>query len=502
MHSVPGTVGVGVDLGSSATTVSTRRSDDRPETRHYDHHDDSPDGGLAEAIRAVRQGNAASVALTVPAAWKSTRRLAHAEAAANAGFDVDVLVSEPEAAARYLAEAEGAPPMPGGPLVVCGLGAASCNVGVVRREGDRYRVEAAKSDDDLGGRAFDRLLLEHLAVRHRPVDPEFWRRAADPAETALQVELLAEIRRARERLTDHPAVTVRLPGTEREVRLSREEAEQCLTPAVLQTMAMVEDAMLDAGICAGERAGLVLVGGASRTPLVATIIRHHLGIEPVLPDLPELVVAEGAALAALARVEAPADEEESPPERLRTSPGVLVTALVVGIAVAAIVGAALMNRGPDDSIGAESVTDDIGLGSLPIAPEDSEPAASEEPVADSSPSPDPETQASADEATDPAEPTPEVSATATATPMDEATSRSADEPATAEVPNVTGFSVADAQQMLAEAGFTNVSVQSQRRTDPGYDHCEATSQSPGGGTRAAHGDPITVTYVYVGSDDC
>lgn len=500
MHSVPGAVGVGVDLGSSATTVSTRRCDDRPETRHYVHHDDSPDGGLAEAIRAVRQG-AASVALTVPAAWKSTRRLAHAEAAANAGFDVDVLVSEPEAAARYLAEAEGAPPMPGGPLVVCGIGAASCNVGVVRREGDRYRVEAAKSDDDLGGRAFDRLLLEHLAVRHRAVDPEFWRRAADPAETVLRTALLAEVRRARERLTEHPAVTVRLPGTDREVRLSREEAEQCLTPAVLQTMAMVEDAMLDAGIGAGERAGLVLVGGASRTPLVATVIRHHLGIEPVVPDLPELVVAEGAALAALARVEAPADEEDPVPERLRTSPGVLVTALVVGIAVAAIVGAALMNRGPGDSIGAESVTDDVGLGSLPIAPEESEPAATEEPAAD--PSPAPETQATAGEATDASpEPTPEVPAAETATPMGEATSGSAAEASTAEVPNVTGSSVADAQRMLAEAGFTNVSVQGERRTDPGYDHCEATAQSPGGGTRAAHGDPITVTYVYVGNDDC
>jgi Ethanolamine utilization protein EutJ (predicted chaperonin) len=501
MHSVPGAVGVGVDLGSSATTVSTRRCDDQPETRHYDHHDDSPDGGLAEAIRAVRQGGA-SVALTVPAAWKSTRRLAHAEAAANAGFEVDVLVSEPEAAARYLAEAEGAPPMPGGPLVVCGIGAASCNVGVVRREGDRYHVEAAKSDDDLGGRAFDRLILEHLAVRHRAVDPEFWRRAADPAETVLQTAILAEVRRARERLTDHPAVTVRLPGTDREVRLSREEAEQCLTPAVLQTMALVEDAMLDAGIGAGERTGLVLVGGASRTPLVATVFRHHLGIEPVLPELPELVVAEGAALAALARVESPADEEDSPPERLQTSPGVLVTALVVGIAVAAIVGAALMNRGPDDSIGAESVTDDIGLGSLPIAPDESEPAGTAEPEPDPSPSTDPETQASAGEATDAAEPTPEVPTTETATPMDEATSGSAAEPATAEVPNVTGSSVADARQMLAEAGFTNVTVQSERRTDPGQNHCEATAQSPGGGTRAAHGDPITVTYVYVGNDDC
>ena len=406
MHSVPGTVGVGVDLGSSATTVSTRRCDDRPETRHYAHHD-GPDAVLAEAIRAAGSG-AASVALTVPAAWRSTRRLAHAEAAANAGFDVAVLVPEPEAAARYLAEAEGAPPVPGGPLIVCGLGAASCNIGVVRREGDRYRVEAAKSDDDLGGRAFDRLLVDHLASRHRVADPNFWRRAADPAETALRAALLAEVRRAREHLTAHPAAAIRLPDSDRELRLSREEAEQCLTPAVLQATALIEDAMLEAGLRADERTGLLLVGGASRTPLVATVIRHHLGIEPVLPEGPELVLAEGAALAALARVEAPPAEEDPPPERMRTSPGVLVTALVIGMAVVAIVSAALMNREPDDSIGAESVTDDLGLGSLPIAPDGSDPPATEEP--ETGASPDPATQ-DGDAASETPETTPEAPAT-------------------------------------------------------------------------------------------
>jgi actin-like ATPase involved in cell morphogenesis len=505
MHPAPGTVGVGVDMGSSATTVSTRRSDDRPETRHYDHRD-GPDVDLAEAIRAAGKGPA-SVALTVPAAWKSTRRLAHAEAAANAGFDVGVLVSEPEAAARYLAEAEGVEPNPGEALVVCGLGAASCNVGVVRREGDRYHVEAAKSVDDLGGRAFDRLLLDYLASRHRGGEPEFWRRVADPAETALRTAMLAEIRRAREHLTEHPAAALRLPGSDRELRLSREEAEQCLTPAVLQTTALVEDAMMEAGIGADERAGLVLVGGASRTPLVAAVIRHHLGIEPVLPELPELVLAEGAALAALARAEAPAPEEAAPPpERLRTSPGVLVTALVVGVAIAAIVGAALMNRDPGDSIGAEAVTDGVGFGSLPIATDESDPAVTDEPESGATPAPDAQdgegVSTDASDAPDALEPTPSAPATATETPAAEVTSGAAAEETSAEVPNVIGNTLAEARRILAEAGFHNVTVQGERRTGSEYDHCETTAQSPGGGSQAEHGVPIIVSYVYVGSDDC
>lgn len=497
MHSPPRTVGVGVDLGSSATTVSTRRSDDRPETRHFEHRDESDDG-LAAAIRTAEQGSA-SVALTVPAAWRSTRRRAHAEAAANAGFNVAVLVSEPEAAARYLAESQGSRPNPGKPLIVCGLGAASCNIGVVRREGDRYRVEAAKSADDLGGRAFDRLLLDHLATRHRAADPEFWRRAADPAETPLRTGLLAEIRRAREHLTDHPTTAVKLPETGRELRLSREEAEQCLTPAVLQIMALVEDAMLEAGVGPQERAGLVLVGGASRTPLVATVIRHHLGIEPILPELPELVLAEGAALAALARVEAPTvEEEDPPPERLRTSPGVLVTAMVVGIAIAAIVGAALMNRDPADGIGADAVTDDVGLGSLPFTTDESTPAVTSEPEPGPSPSPEPQDDGA------PASESPEPSPAAPGgeTPTAEVTSATEVQANAAEVPNVTGASLAEARRILAEAGFTDVTARGERRTGSGYEHCEAAAQNPAGGTRAEPDDPITVTYVYLGNDDC
>lgn len=504
MQPPPRTIGVGVDMGSSATTVSTRRSDDRPETRHY-HREDAPDGSLAEEIRTIGR-DASSVALAVPAAWRSTRRRAHAEAAANAGFEVAVLVSEPEAAARYLVEARGALPNPGGPLVVCGIGAASCNVGVVRREGDRYRVEAAKTADDLGGRAFDRMLLDHLAARHRAADPEFWRRIADPAETARRAELLTEVRRARERLTDHPSAPVRLPGAGRELRLSREEAEQCLMPAVLETMALIEDAMMEAGLGTDERAGLILVGGASRTPLVATVIRHHLGIEPVLPELPELVLAEGAALAALARVEAPAAttataaEEDPPPDRLRTSPGVLVAVMVVGIAVAAIVSAAFMQREPGGALGAEAFTEDIGLGTLPVTADEAEetgPGATEDQGL--GPSPTPEAQDGTAEASGATE-SPSAPATEAASATDEVTS----EATTAEVPDITGTSLAEAERILAEAGFTNVATEARQRTgaERGHEHCEVTAQSPEGGSRAGHRDLITVSYVHVGRDDC
>lgn len=510
-------VGVGVDLGSSATTVSTRRSEDQPETRHFDLTAiDCADGdfdALTEAVRASRIAEEpVAVALTVPATWSSTRRLTHAEAAANAGFDGAVLVPEPEAAARYFAEVQGRELDPGAPLVVYNLGAGSCQIGVVRREGDRYRVESAAGAEDVGGREFDRRLLDYLAGRHRTVDPEFWRRAADPAEAVLRASLLEEIRLAREHLTDHLSVTVSLPESGRRLRLTREEAEQCLAPAVLQTVALIENALSEARIGAEGIAGLLLVGGASRTPLVASIISFHLGVQPILPEKPELALAEGAALAALAQGDSAGPTSKFPAlAGLRPSSGVLAAILVLFIAITAVVGVALFNGDrPDADPGTDSVTDIAGRPPHPDsagetsadeadtggagAEETSTPPASEtqdELGGEDSASPAPSAPAG-----------PATPATGTTGPVDAAPTERQDTDSAAEVPNVVGESIADAKRILAEAGFTNVVYQGERRTDPDREHCEATAQSPRSGSRRDYGDRITVSYVYVGSDDC
>lgn len=507
MQPSPRAVAVGVDLGSSTTTVSTRRGDRRAEPGEA--------GAGTTRFEASRAGGATRpylpadasvlVALAVPATWSSTRRRAHVEAAANAGFDASFLVSEPEAAARQYAENQGREA--DSPLVVCNIGAGSCHVGVVRCESGLYTVEAARSADDIGGREFDRLLLEHLAGRHRQTDPEFWARAGDPAETALRAEALEEVRRAREYLTDHPSVTVSLPGLDRDLRLTREDADQCLMPAILRTVGLIEDAMRDAGVEAGEAAGLMLVGGVSRMPLVAQVFGHHLGIEPVRPDLPDLVIAEGAALAGLDRIRSASGEvpgEQTGLARLRTSPDVLVTVMVVVIAVASFVGVALLNRGgpaTEDIDGAAGADPTPGvIGEAASAETLAAPTASEEPGEPAASEP----AASTKEAT--------VSAAATsASPSAPASSATPYAPAgstqpesAATVPDVVGETVAEARRLLAAAGFHNVAAQGERRGSGGqeYGDCEVTAQTPGGGSVSEQDAAVELEYVYVGNDSC
>ncbi|MCD0443215.1 Hsp70 family protein [Glycomyces sp. A-F 0318] len=501
----PRSVAVGVDLGSATTTVSTRREGEPPQTRDV-RQSATPVAGESETTRTAAPEDADEsvvVGLAVPATWNPTRRRAHAEAAANAGFDAAFVVPEPEAAARQFAEAEGRPLAPGASLVVCNVGAASCHVAVVRRDGDRYEVEAAKSTDDIGGRAFDQLLLDHLAGRPHPADDEYWARLRNPGETALRTGALEEVRRAREHLSEHPSATVVPPGLDRELRLTREDAERCLTPAVLMAVSLIEDVMREAEVEVDRIAALLLVGGASRTPLVASVLGHHLGVEPVRPELPDLVIAEGTALAGLARLRgAPAAAPAAAPRftRLRTSPDVLVTMTAVIVMVLAFAGVGLVNRDDSDVQGLDADS------MAPSAPGTAGGAASDEAASEGA------EEESTEEAASSETPGGEEEAGGQSPSADSATTVSATGPASASpvaevegtVPDVVGESVADAERLLADAGFTNVVPEGEYRSNDGpkYRNCEVTAQSPGGGEQYAHDDPVTVGYVYRGNDSC
>lgn len=506
---------MGVDLGSSTTTVSTRRLDHRAESEEAEPAEAA--SGTSRFVAAPADGAAlpglpgdesALVVLAVPATWTSTRRRAHAEAAANAGFEPSFLVSEPEAAARQYAEVQGDEAESHPPLVVCNIGAGSCHIGVVSRESDHYTVEAAKSADDIGGREFDRLLLEYLAGRHRQADPEFWARAGDPAETALRAEVLDEVRRAREHLSDHPSVAVSLPGLARDLRLTREDADQCLTPAILRTVGLVEEALRDSGVEADQLAGVLLVGGVSRMPLVATVLGHHLGLEPVRPDLPDLAIAEGAALAGLARIRSDSGEPVDAPAgfaRLRTSPDVLVTVMVIVFAVASFAGVALLAR----SELSDEIDGDLGLAPTPGVIDETTVEATEPAPSDAASSAEPtateQAQSTEEVAVSEAgsSPTPSDAAPASsATPFAPSASEQGED--TAEVPNVVGSSLAEAKRTLAEAGFTVVAAQGERRGSgsPSQDDCEVTAQTPSGGSDAEQDAMVTLQYVYVGNDSC
>lgn len=76
--------------------------------------------------------------------------------------------------------------------------------------------------------------------------------------------------------------------------------DQLAAPTVERTIQQIRVVLRDAGLSAAALDGVLLVGGASRMPLVATVLHRRLGIAAVSVERPELLVAEGSTLVPVA----------------------------------------------------------------------------------------------------------------------------------------------------------------------------------------------------------
>ncbi|MFG3343132.1 Hsp70 family protein [Glycomyces sp. NPDC048151] len=262
---------------------------------------------LATGLRRVAQEAAASgqrptsTVLTYPADWGPVRRASLERAAATAGFGQVTLLPEPIAAATYCAEILGQDVPRGGAVAIFDFGGGTFDVAVVRREDDgtgRFRTLAVGGLDDLGGLDVDMALAAHLGRIVAGRDPELWQRLSEPETTADMRDRLAfwgEVRAAKEMLSRTSTAPVALPGhNPMGLHLTRDELQSLADPLVSRAVDETRRTVERAGVAPGELAALLLVGGSSRMPLVATRLHARLGVAPSVPEQPELPVAFGA----------------------------------------------------------------------------------------------------------------------------------------------------------------------------------------------------------------
>jgi molecular chaperone DnaK len=240
------------------------------------------------------------VTLTCPATWGATRRGLLAEAAARAGLERARLVAEPVAAATYFAEVLGRDVPIGSVVVVHDFGAGTFDASVVARTAEGFEVLAVDGRDDIGGLDVDAAIVAHLGRQVAERDPATWQRLTEPStleERRAQRQLWDDVRIAKERLSRIQSADVIVPLLDLEIHITRDELEELARPILDQTVRVTNDILRWANLPAGRLAGVFLVGGASRIPLVATLLHRALGEAPVVIEQPELVVAEGSILA-------------------------------------------------------------------------------------------------------------------------------------------------------------------------------------------------------------
>ncbi len=235
--------------------------------------------------------------ITVPAYFNDAQRQATREAGQIAGLEVVRILNEPTAAAlAYETDLEHARK-----ILVYDLGGGTFDVSVVQIQHGVVEVIASHGDNHLGGDDFDReiveLLVEHLKEEHGVDVKEDRKAMARLLQAAVEAKLIlsdrpfSEIRE--EFIAEKDGVPVHLT-----MELSRDEYEALISPYIDRTIEALHIALSSADLTASDIEEVLLVGGATRTPLVQERLETELGQTPRAVIDPDLCVALGAAVQA------------------------------------------------------------------------------------------------------------------------------------------------------------------------------------------------------------
>ncbi|MCA1188542.1 MULTISPECIES: type VII secretion-associated protein [unclassified Saccharopolyspora] len=249
---------------------------------------------VGEARRFAAGAGVDLLVLTHPADWGSVRAGVLRQAAAGLAKEV-VLVPEPVAAAVFHSAGHGLPD--GGALAVLDLGGGTVDASVVCKQGRAFRVLATKGEPNFGGADIDQALLEHIGSVVSGMDPAAWHKLVegrDMADRRRRRVLRQDVRGAKETLSRHTYTDVPMPPPFSDAHVTRADLERLVAAPLAKSADLVSATLQEGQVPRDRLAGVFLVGGSSRIPLVARLIHERTGVLPTTLDQPETVVARGA----------------------------------------------------------------------------------------------------------------------------------------------------------------------------------------------------------------
>jgi hypothetical protein len=282
---------------------------------------------IGEAVRQHNRIPPQQLVLTHPVDWSERRLGVLREAVSLAGTQLGIslpdptFMPEPVAAATHYARLEPSDDVRMAPsaaltdsaatgsgdqavdqfFAVYDLGGGTFDATVLCLSSDGFEVLATGGIDPLGGFEFDNRLFNYLGRTHyRKADPKLWQALAQPdpgdPDSGMRRRFLdATVRQVKEELSEHTQRTVRLPGLNEPVLVTRTEFENLIRSDLDATIAEFEATLARAGLTADQLAGIYRIGGSSRIPLVGRLLDQFQ--RPVhVVDHPKTVVALGAAV--------------------------------------------------------------------------------------------------------------------------------------------------------------------------------------------------------------
>jgi molecular chaperone DnaK len=234
--------------------------------------------------------------ITVPAYFNDAQRQATKDAGRIAGLDVKRIINEPTAAAL----AYGLDTKKDKNVAVFDLGGGTFDVSILEITTDGvFEVKSTHGDTFLGGEDFDYRIINWLAEEFKKEtgidlknDKMALQRLKEAAEKAKH-----ELSSVTQTDVNLPFITMDATGPKHlNMNLSRAKYESLIGDLIDRLVEPCRIAIKDSGLTLAEIHEVILVGGATRTPIVQAKVKEIFGKEPSKGVNPDEVVAAGAAI--------------------------------------------------------------------------------------------------------------------------------------------------------------------------------------------------------------
>ena len=224
--------------------------------------------------------------ISVPAYFNDLQRKATKRAGELAGLNVVRIINEPTAAAI----ANGMAEQNDCRYLVFDLGGGTFDVSILELYQPIMEVHAIAGDNFIGGEDFTDVLYD-LFLESAGIAPE-----SLDLKTRSEVRKNAETCKCAFSHSDEIMMCCTIQGQMHILRLTLEEYERACAPLLDRLRKPIERSLRDAGVSLQQIDQIVLVGGATRSPVVRKFVAKLFGRIPCLGINPDEAVAIGAAL--------------------------------------------------------------------------------------------------------------------------------------------------------------------------------------------------------------
>ena len=235
--------------------------------------------------------------ITVPAYFNDSQRQATKDAGKIAGLEVLRIINEPTASAL----AYGLDKKNNEKILVFDLGGGTFDVSILEVGDGVFEVKSTSGDTHLGGDDWDQVIVDWAAdvfKNEQGVDLRSDRQALQRLREAAEKAKI-ELSSVMETEINLPYITADMNGPKHLLlKLSRSKFDQLSAALVERLKAPFTKALQDAGMQASDLDEVIMVGGASRMPMVQSLVKEITGKEGNKSVNPDEVVAVGAAIQA------------------------------------------------------------------------------------------------------------------------------------------------------------------------------------------------------------